>query len=86
MDLFAEVVDGDVGGCAHEDLALGLLDEVVHERGRGHRLAGAGWALDEAERARERLRDGVDLRVVQIGQAGDIEPAARKKTPRTGLG
>mmetsp|Transcript_11254 Transcript_11254/g.30094 ORF Transcript_11254/g.30094 Transcript_11254/m.30094 type:complete len:330 (+) Transcript_11254:1957-2946(+) len=68
VQLFGQLVDGDVGGRTHEHLALVLPREVVDDGGTGDGLAGARRSLDEVQWALHGLAHGVDLRVVQLRQ------------------
>jgi hypothetical protein len=54
---------------ARPHLPLPRLGHVVHDRGARERLAGAGRALHERERVRQRPRDRVRLRVVELREA-----------------
>jgi hypothetical protein len=73
VDALGQVVDCHVAGRADQDLALVLLRQVVHNGGRGHRLARARRALDQHQRALQRRLDRADLRVVELGQPGRRE-------------
>ena len=69
VNLLGELVDSNVARRAHQDLPLALLDQVVDNRGRGHRLARARRALDQAQRLLDHRLDGVNLRMVQFRQS-----------------
>ena len=62
MYLLRELVDGDVGWGADEDLPAGLLGQVVDDGGRGDRLARAGRSLDQAQRALQHRLHRVHLK------------------------
>ena len=82
--LLGGLVDGDVGGRAHEGLALQLLCEVVDDRGGGDGLARARRTLHDGERLLQHRLDREDLRVVELGQAGRAK-AARERDLEGGL-
>mmetsp|Transcript_5605 Transcript_5605/g.9207 ORF Transcript_5605/g.9207 Transcript_5605/m.9207 type:complete len:232 (+) Transcript_5605:1356-2051(+) len=50
VDLFGQLVHRHVGGRTHEHLSDILLRQVVHERGRGHRLPSPWRALNQTKR------------------------------------
>ena len=70
MYLFGELVNCDVGWRADEDLALVHLREMIDDRCGRDGLASAGRTLNEAERLLKDLLDGVELRVIEVGQIG----------------
>ena len=82
VDLLGELVDGHVGGRAHEGLALQLLGEVVDDRGGGDCLARAGRALHHGEGLLQHRLDCEDLRVVELGQSGRAEAARHGHSDR----
>ena len=64
VDLLRELINGNIGRCAHEDLTRVHLREVIDDRGGSNGLACSGRSLDEAERLLEHALDCVHLRVV----------------------
>ena len=46
MDTLAKLVNGDVGGCADEDLALVYFCQVVNYCSGSYCLARTRWTLD----------------------------------------
>ncbi len=70
VDFFGELIDGDVGRRDDEDLAhVGLLGEMIHERGGGDGLARPRRALDERQGSLDDGCDGFHLTLVERGQA-----------------
>ncbi len=73
MNLFRELVNSNVAGCANEHRALTQLHQMVHDGGRRDCLSSARRSLDEAEGSLESGLDGIHLRVIQLRQARSSE-------------
>lgn len=50
VDLFRELINGNVGGGANENLARIHLRQMIHDRCRGNRLSCTRRSLDKAKR------------------------------------
>ena len=61
VDLFAQLVHGDVTGCRDEDLPLLLHRQVVHHRRRRDRLPRPRRSLEETEERDDRVQYGASV-------------------------
>lgn len=84
VDLFRQLVDGDVRRRANEDLTGVHLGKMIDDRGGGHGLAGTRRTLDETKRLLQDALDRVHLRMIKFRKARSRE-AFRHLRPE-GLG
>ena len=68
VDLFSELIDGDVRRRADEDLARIHLGEVINNRSRSNGFASARRSLDQADRLLKDALDSIHLGVVELWQ------------------
>jgi hypothetical protein len=69
VDLFRQLIDGDIRRRADQDLPLVLLDQMEDGRGGGHGLPRPRWSLDERQGSLQHRLDGVHLGMVQFGKS-----------------
>ena len=68
MNLFRELIDGDIGRSADEDLSLMLLDQMIDGGGGSDGFARPGRPLDQRQRALKHGLHGVHLGMIQLRQ------------------
>ncbi len=51
VDLLGQLIDGRVGGRAHQDGSAVLLDQLVDDGRRSHGLASSGWTLKNEDKS-----------------------------------
>lgn len=66
VDLFRQLVDGDVRRCADKNLARVHLGQMIDDRGRGDGLASTRRTLNETKRLLQHALDRIHLRVVEF--------------------
>ena len=85
MDLLRQLVDGNIGWCADEDLAWVHFCEMIDDGGGGDGLSSTRRTLDQADWFLEDTLNRIHLRMVEFGKARSREPFRHLCSERLGF-